>query len=85
MEKLFRCPHCGCREFYLSTCVYQRNLVKYDRDGNLIYVEADEPECEEVRGYACSKCDHYLTLHGVVISDEKTLHEYLEKYGIGAA
>ncbi len=85
MSKLFKCQTCGSNEFYLSTSVSQKNLVEYDHNGNIIYSVANEPECEKVQGYACSACGHYLTLHGVVITDEKTLMEYLEKIGIGAA
>lgn len=84
MTKLFKCQKCSCNQVGIMRDVLTFQKVETDEDGNIVYFEDEEPIWEEYTAYVCADCGRYLSLDGVIITDEKALKEYLEQCGVEA-
>jgi len=63
--------------------MYQNVIIKHD--GDIFYEELDDPIEEKFTAYVCGSCGGFISEDEKIITDEKGLKEYLEKYGVGAA
>ena len=82
MSKIFKCKECGCNQIGIMRNVATYNRVEIDEQGEIIYFEEEEPIYEEYTAYVCGENGHYISLDGTIITDEKMLKEYLNKYGV---
>ena len=82
MSKLFKCKECGSSQVGIMRNVATYNRVEIDEQGEIIYFEDEEPICEEYTAYVCGENGHYISLDGTIITAEKMLKEYLNKYGV---